>query len=108
MMSGKGFGRVRSEVADIVDSRILIGHNLVSDLQVLGIQHPQPLIRDTAYNQSLCSGRHRPLHQLVRETLGIELRPGQHDGVEEARATLAVYKSVQRQWEQAFNPPQLK
>ena len=44
----KDFKTVQKEVADLLEGRILIGHDLRNDLAVLGLGHPMPCIRDTA------------------------------------------------------------
>lgn len=45
----KPFDIVQKEVADLLDGRVLVGHDLKGDLAVLGLSHPRADIRDTAY-----------------------------------------------------------
>lgn len=46
----------------------------------------------------LC-GRPRALRKLVQEKVGMEVQSGEHSSVEDARATMALYKTVQKEWE---------
>jgi len=99
LVDGEDFSVVQQEVAQILHERILVGHSLQADLQALGLNHSRQLIRDTAYYQGLCPNRPRSLKTLVKERLGVEFQAGEHDSVEDARAVLAVYKTVAMQWE---------
>src|SRR5690348_16519190 len=47
----------------------------------------------------LCPRRPVSLNRLVKERPGIDIQSGEHDSIEDARSALAVYKSVQTQWE---------
>ncbi|KAI9665570.1 MAG: 3'-5' exonuclease [Alyxoria varia] len=44
----KDFDTVQKEVADLLEGRVLIGHDVKNDLAVLGLGHPISCIRDTA------------------------------------------------------------
>ena len=86
-------------MSQLIANCILIGHSLTADLQALQLSHPLHLLRDTAYFPLLCPHRPRSLKALMLERLGVDFQNGEHDSVEDARAVLALYKSVQQEWE---------
>lgn len=93
---------VRQQVAELIAGRIVVGHSLLADLMALNLSHPAELTRDTAFYSGLCPIRPRPLRQLVKERLGVDIQSEEHDSVEDARAVLALYKAVRKQWEASF------
>ena len=135
----KNFDVVQKEVADLLDGRVLIGHDLSGDLAVLGLSHPRSKIRDTATLpkfRALANGvtagpgasrreggvgaknsaanvkareqgrwmmgwRKPGLRMLALELLGWEIQKGEkgHDSVEDARATMAVFKKERKEFE---------
>ena len=46
--NGEDFKKVRQEVVDMVTGRILVGHSIKNDLDILMIKHPAQYIRDVA------------------------------------------------------------
>lgn len=44
---GTPLSEVRSELAALLEGRILVGHHLRKDLGALGLSHPESAIRDT-------------------------------------------------------------
>ena len=46
--NGENFKKIQQEVADILNGKILVGHSIEFDLEVLALKHPAELIRDTA------------------------------------------------------------
>ncbi|MCJ1297042.1 3'-5' exonuclease [Xylographa carneopallida] len=94
------FVKAQEEVADLLKGRIIVAHSVVSDLQALRISHPPHLIRDTAHFPLLCPDRPRSLRALVVDRLGwIDFQQGEHDSVEDARAVMRLYRSVEDEWE---------
>jgi DNA polymerase III epsilon subunit-like protein len=101
------FGECRQRVIELIRHRILVGHALENDLAVLKIDHPWYSIRDTSeyhpYMKVDQFGGLRPrrLRDLARMHLGIliqqEDRP--HDSREDACAAMALYRSVQGEWD---------
>lgn len=102
--SGLDARQVQREVSQLLKSRILVGHGLLSDLQALCLSVPKSHLRDTSLFRLLCPHRPLPLKQLVQEHLGhlsefARFQLSEHDPVQDARAALALYKLVSHQWE---------
>lgn len=99
----------RRKVSQILKNKILIGHSLKNDFAALMLDHPTLQVRDTARYKPFmrASGRNggklrpRKLRDLVKEYLGITIqKEGQaHTSVEDAQATMKLYKKVREQWE---------
>jgi len=105
---------------------IVVGHALENDFDVLEIQHPTGLIRDTAlYKPYMRSVRNkkmysRKLSHLTSEHLGIEIQIQQpqqmkkesstatsigHSSVEDAAAALRLYWIKANEWERSLGYP---
>ncbi|KAF6774747.1 hypothetical protein AHF37_06456 [Paragonimus kellicotti] len=98
----RSFNDVHREVAKLCKGRILVGHSINNDLKVLMLSHPRRDIRDTSRYRpfrALFSGRTPSLRKLTEKVLGVQVQAGEHDSVEDARATMRLYTSVKRVWE---------
>ena len=98
------FSVVQQLVSKITDGKVLVGHSISNDLKALLLSHPRQLIRDTAtYRpfQRLVGNkqRARKLRDLTKEVLGLEIQAGEHSSVDDARATLLLYKQAAAAWE---------
>jgi RNA exonuclease 4 len=107
---------VRSIVKTILQGKILIGHGLVNDLKVMGINHPWCDIRDTATYAPFMVSREsrsaeekstlcpRRLRDLCWEKLGkqIQVMGKAHSPVEDAVAAMDLYKEARNDWEMAM------
>lgn len=94
---------VQKEVADILKGRILVGHALHNDLQVLYLSHPRKDIRDTQrYKpiQKLMKTKHPGLKKLAKVILKETIQTGEHSSVVDARVTMKIYKHFSKEWEQ--------
>lgn len=95
----------RDTVAQLLKDKILVGHALKNDLHALMLQHPRDRIRDTAryrpFQRFHKKWRARKLRDLVREHCGltIQVEGESHDSVDDAAATMELYKTVQAEWE---------
>jgi len=95
------------QVAELVKGKIIVGHALKNDLQVLMLQHPVAMIRDTARYRAYMrprgreGGKLRPrkLKDLAEECLGMEIQGGKHDSGEDARAAMLLYRAQRVEWE---------
>ena len=100
---------VRNEMEKLLIGKILVGHALKNDLSVLMISHPRSDMRDTAKYKPFmrpsgrAGGKMRPrkLRDLVHENLGKEIqKKGEgHCSIEDARASMELFKSVRGRWE---------
>ncbi|EME27208.1 exonuclease family protein [Galdieria sulphuraria] len=97
------FEQAQRDVYSIIRNRILVGHAIHHDMHALLLSHPRKLIRDTSKWRGLRShhlSRKTPsLRKLAQEILGIRIQDGEHDSVEDARATLMIYKRFAKEWE---------
>ena len=101
------FGECRRYVQKLIANKVLIGHALQNDLQVLRITHPWYNIRDTSNYSSFMKIDHhgmwrpRRLRDLARQHLGILIQQAgvEHDSLEDACAAMALYKRVQNEWD---------
>jgi len=101
---------VREAMEKLLIGKILVGHALKNDLSVLMISHPRNDTRDTAKYKPFmrpsgrAGGKMRPrkLRDLVAENLGMEIQKkgaGGHDSIEDARASMELFKCVRTRWE---------
>ena len=107
--SAMNHDEVRTIMEQLLLDKILVGHALKNDLSVLMISHPKSMIRDTArYKPFMRPGRvggkfrPRKLRDLVAEHLGMEIQKkgmGGHSSVEDARASMELFKVVRGRWE---------
>lgn len=109
--SAMNINQVRTLVGNILTGKILVGHALENDLKVLGLEHPDCDIRDTAKYEPFM--RHiqkendemilcpRKLKDLVWEHLSkhIQVMGKAHSPVEDAIAAMDLYKGVRSEWE---------
>jgi RNA exonuclease 4 len=93
----------RKRVAALLRSKVLVGHALKNDLDVLLLQHPKQDIRDTAkyrpFQKFTNKWRPRKLRELVKERLEQDIQEASHDSVEDARATMKLFRTVRHEWE---------
>lgn len=78
------YEEVQQEVSDILQRRILVGHAVKNDLEVLLLSHPKRDIRDTSRHPSfkkLSGGKTPGLKKLAKEILGIDIQGGEHSSV---------------------------
>lgn len=91
--NGEDFYNVQKMVAKLIQGRLLVGHQVDSDLKVMYLSHPKFLTRDTATFHKLCPAGAISLKNLCKEHLGIEMQIGEHSSVEDARETMNLYKN---------------
>ena len=112
------FGMCRQHVMNVLRNKVLVGHGLQNDLNVLHLTHPWYNIRDTSlyepfmqqttnpynnynYGDGVSVLRPRRLRDLARVYLGVSIQQqGQeHDSLVDARAAMLLYKEVQSEWD---------
>ncbi|XP_038078169.1 apoptosis-enhancing nuclease-like [Patiria miniata] len=107
MVDAIPFREAQQQIADILRGKVLIGHSLRSDIQVLQLGHPREDTRDTSTYRGLRElagvtvgpGQQLGLKKLTKLLFGHSIQQGEHCSVEDARATMNLYKLVERQWE---------
>jgi DNA polymerase III epsilon subunit-like protein len=106
MTGATPFHVARQEILEILRGCIVIGHNIGSDMQSLEIHNiPASQIRDTSFHPTLKknAGGSRALKKMSYILLGrniqMKSRVG-HCSVEDATATMDLYKLVELEWEQ--------
>lgn len=95
MAMAREFADVQAQVAQLLRGRIVVGHDLKHDLDVLMLDHPRKDIRDTAKFSGFKKYGHGPkpaLRVLAREILGVEIQTGQHSSIEDARVAMLLFR----------------
>lgn len=99
------FDQVRNDLKILLGGRILVGHAVKNDLDVLILKHDKRLIRDTSKFSKFRAlanipGRTPGLKLLAEKLLGVEIQVGAHSSVEDARATMALFRLEKDDFEQ--------
>jgi len=99
------FTEAAAAVAGHLKGKVLVGHALKNDLNVLLLSHPRNMTRDTArwrpYQRYGRDGKFKPkkLKDLAREHLGLVIQGGEHTPDEDAKAAMLLYRHKRREWE---------
>ena len=97
------FKEAQKKTADILEGRILVGHALKHDLEALMLSHPKSLLRDTSrhlpFRKLYAKGKTPSLKKLTKAVLKISIQEGEHSSVEDARATMLLYKKEKTEFE---------
>ncbi|GAA6010156.1 hypothetical protein JCM11491_005367 [Sporobolomyces phaffii] len=105
LRNAPSFQEVQKEVATLLKDRILVGHALSNDTNVLLLSHPWHMTRDTSnYSplQGLTKTKKPSLRTLAKLVLGVDIQAGEHSSVTDARATMAIYRSQKSAWEDSL------
>ena len=102
------FNECQQDVACLLKSKILVGHALNNDMDVLMLSHPRTMIRDTARfapymrSQGRNGGKMKPraLRELTKQFLRQEIQTGEHDPAEDARSAMFLYRLKMKEWEE--------
>lgn len=100
--SARTLETVQADVVQLLDGRILIGHAIRKDLDMLLLGHPKRDIRDTSRYppfRRYAAGRTPGLKKLAKEILGVDIQGGEHSSVEDARATMLLYRKEKEGFE---------
>ena len=95
LQSARTLELVQRDVAALMEGKILVGHAVRHDLDALMFGHPKRDIRDTSRHppfRRLAAGRTPGLKRLASELLGIDIQGGEHSSVEDARATMLLFR----------------
>ncbi|KAI1110799.1 ribonuclease H-like domain-containing protein [Nemania sp. NC0429] len=101
--AARPFDEVQAAVADLLNGRILVGHDVRHDLAVLELRHPTPQTRDTARHSSYRKFGHGPkpaLRVLAREVLGLDdFQKGSHSSIEDARVAMLLFRAKKSEFD---------
>ncbi|TRZ19992.1 hypothetical protein HGM15179_007141 [Zosterops borbonicus] len=110
------FRRAQQQVLRILAGKVVVGHAIHNDFKALRYYHPKALTRDTSLIPLLNRRGGFPenvsisLKRLTKALLNQDIQVGKsgHSSVEDARATMELYKVVEEEWEQHLrqNPEQ--
>ncbi|EFR00149.1 RNA exonuclease 4 [Nannizzia gypsea CBS 118893] len=95
MVEARSLETVQQDVAKLLDGRILVGHAVRNDLEALLLSHSKRDIRDTSRYppyRKLAGGGSPKLKVLASELLGLEIQGSAHSSVEDARATMMLFR----------------
>ncbi|KAM4733642.1 apoptosis-enhancing nuclease [Anableps anableps] len=102
------FAEAREEILAILEGKVVVGHSIYNDFEVLNMDHPGHMVRDTSTTHHLSQlagfprGRCSSLKFLASKLLNRRIQAGRrgHCSVEDAQAALDLYKLVEAEWEQ--------
>lgn len=89
------FDEVQNSVIELLKGRVLVGHALRNDLNVLQLQHPKKDMRDTSHYPKYrvaSAGKTPALRNLALAELGTRIQVGEHSSVEDARVTMELFR----------------
>lgn len=99
------FEEAQTRSNDILKDRVLVGHAIHHDLDALFLSHPKYMIRDTSTFQpfkQIAAGRTPSLKKLSLHFLKIDIQGAEHSSVEDARATMLLFRLYRKQFEQSM------
>lgn len=101
------FTQARKEILKLIMGKVVIGHAVYNDFKVLGYSHPASLTRDTSripllnkkagFAETDCAS----LKRLTKAIFNRDIQTGRkgHSSVEDAKATMELYRVVEVEWE---------
>ncbi|KAL5108421.1 Interferon-stimulated 20 kDa exonuclease-like 2 [Taenia crassiceps] len=99
------FESVREQVLRIIENRVVVGHAIRNDFEVLKIEHPRDTTRDIS-SSTYAKAKARistkgpvALRHLAYVLLGVRIQRKEHNSIEDAQATMAIYRLIEREWE---------
>lgn len=96
------FKEAQKDVSDLLDGKVLVGHAVDHDLDALLLSHPKSMLRDTSKFpafKKLAMGKTPALKKLAKELLKLDIQGAEHSSVEDARATMMLYKLEKKEFE---------
>ncbi|XP_071766238.1 interferon-stimulated 20 kDa exonuclease-like 2 [Centroberyx gerrardi] len=104
------YTEARKEILRLLVGKVVIGHAVHNDFKVLGYVHPAALTRDTSripllnqkagFPQTECAS----LKRLTKAIFNRDIQTGKkgHSSVEDAKATMELYRVVEAEWERSL------
>lgn len=101
------FHQAQKEIIKIITGKVVVGHAIHNDYKALRYFHPACQTRDTTkiplLNQKAGFPEHEPasLKRLTKALFNKDIQTGRrgHSSVEDAKATMELYKVVEVEWE---------
>ncbi|XP_022685730.1 RNA exonuclease 4-like isoform X2 [Varroa jacobsoni] len=93
---------VQKEVSDLLKERIIVGHDLRHDFEVMFLSHPNRMTRDTSLFRpfrEMFGGRTPSLKNLALKILDLNIQEGEHSSVQDAQIAMKLYLQYRRRWE---------
>lgn len=106
MVSAITFEEAQKITAKLLDKKVLVGHAVHHDLESLFLSHPRLKLRDTSTYKpfrELSMGKTPALKKLASHFLEVDIQKAEHSSVEDARATMLLFRVHRKQFEQSFN-----
>ena len=97
LKTSEPFEKVRAEAIKLMENKIVIGHSVVHDFKSLNYEHPRQSIRDVSIFPMYMSQAKtkQSLKTLAYKFLGLSIQEGSHSSVDDAQATMKLYKKVE-------------
>uniref|UniRef100_H3BAU6 Interferon stimulated exonuclease 20 like 2 n=1 Tax=Latimeria chalumnae TaxID=7897 RepID=H3BAU6_LATCH len=104
------FKVAQKEILKILAGKVVVGHAIHNDFKALSYFHPQELTRDTSKmpllnKQAGFTERETvSLKRLTKQLLKKDIQAGKegHSSVEDAKATMELYKIIEVEWERSL------
>uniref|UniRef100_A0A8C4QH04 Interferon stimulated exonuclease gene 20-like 2 n=1 Tax=Eptatretus burgeri TaxID=7764 RepID=A0A8C4QH04_EPTBU len=104
------FSQARKKIEKLLQGKVVVGHALHHDFDVIHLCHPSHLIRDTSVNLLLKKLAKFPIQStaslkyLTKALLKQDIQMGTqgHSSVEDARAAMQLFQLVEEEWEKSL------
>ncbi|CAE6416755.1 hypothetical protein BN14_00230 [Rhizoctonia solani AG-1 IB] len=105
------FSDAQAMAAHLLRGRIVVGHSLWLDLQVLGVSHPACDTRDVGLYLPFRTALKTPnqvigLQTLVWQLMRRKIQEAHHNPVENARAAMDLFRSHEADWQKTVSTGQ--
>lgn len=107
LLNAPPFAQARKEILKMLMGKVVVGHAVHNDFKVLHYCHPPALTRDTSripllnqkagFPERECASLKRLTKAIFNKD--IQSNRGGHSSVEDAKATMELYKVVESEWE---------
>ncbi|KAM6910411.1 interferon-stimulated 20 kDa exonuclease-like 2 [Xenentodon cancila] len=115
LMKATPYPEARKEILRLLMGKVVIGHAIHNDFKALAYSHPAVLTRDTSripllnrkagFAENECASLKRLTKALFNRDIQVGKRG--HSSVEDARATMELYKVVEEEWERTLDSKSL-
>lgn len=105
MQDAIDFKTAQLKTMELINNKILVGHAVNNDLDILFLSHPKSMIRDTCKFpkfREIAGGKSPSLKKLIKHFIQVDIQIGQHSSVEDARATMLLFRLFKREIEQSM------